>query len=158
MPECTFFCFVLFVFIPFSSSVHTPPPHSHALMSGWAFSKDIHYRNTELIPPLNLLLSLFSLSLLLLSHSFQIQPSSVFFLSAQQDKPQKGAGSWKTVDWRQPFLSSAGEKQFICPDPQYNFPRVSRGEPAFSWITNRTNSFAQGREFTLTLSLSAFSP
>ncbi len=55
---------------------------------------------------------------------------SLSLYTAEQDKPQQGAGSWKTVDWRRPFLSSGGEKQFICPDPQYNFPRISRGEPA----------------------------
>lgn len=49
-------CLHPFLFLP-----AYPPPY--ALMSRWASSKDIHYRNTELIPPLNPLLSLFSLSL-----------------------------------------------------------------------------------------------
>lgn len=137
--------FALFVFIPFLFLPAYFP--LHALMSGWASSKDIHYRNTELIPPLNLFA--FSLVSLLLS----------LFLSlytTEQDKPQQGAGSWKSAEWRQPFLPSGGEKRFIYPDPQNNFPRISRGEPAFSWITNR--AFARGKEFTLTLSLYAFSP
>lgn len=120
MPECTFFCFALFV-----------PPQCPDERLGFFQGYLI-----ELIPPLNLLLSLFSLSLPPpLTYSPSIPFSSLY--SAEQDKPQQGAGSLKSVNWRQPFLSTAGEKQLICPDPQYNFPRVSRGEPAFSWITNR---------------------
>lgn len=130
-----------------SSSLSLPPfiPPSNALMSGWASSKGIHYRNTELIPP----------------HSISCFPSSVrpaftcslnpthflFFsllYSGEQDKPQQGAGSWKTLERRQPFLSSSGEKQLIYLDPQYNFLQNLTRRASF--FMNNKQSFAQGKE------------
>lgn len=60
--------FALFVFIPFLFLPAYFP--LHALMSGWASSKDIHYRNTELIPPLSLFA--FPLVSLLLSFFFSL--------------------------------------------------------------------------------------
>lgn len=52
-----------------SSSLSLPPfiPPSNALMSGWASSKGIHYRNTELIPHTQSLA--FPLLSVLLSHT-----------------------------------------------------------------------------------------
>ena len=144
MPECTFFCTLCLHPLSLPPCIFSPPCPDERLgfFQGYPLSKYWTNSPTQslcfpscLPPPLFLFLSLYT---------------------AEQDKPQQGAGSWKSAEWRQPFLPSGGEKRFICPDPQNNFPRISRGEPAFSWITNR--AFALGKEFTLTLSLYAFSP
>lgn len=84
MPEWTFICSAVFVFISFFSSLHTASPHS--AMGVWTYSRNGYYQNTELIPPLSVLLQLPPLpTSTCLSLGFQ---------SAGQDKPDQGAGSW----------------------------------------------------------------
>lgn len=84
MPEWTFICSAVFVFIFFFSSLHTAPPHS--AMGVWTYSKNGHYQNTELIPPLSVLPHLPPLPT---STRLSLGPHS-----AGQDKPDQGTGLW----------------------------------------------------------------
>lgn len=157
LPECTFFYSALFVFIPFSSSLHAPPPtpthtrtytHPSSLMSAWASSKDLHYRKNWTNSPHSL--SCFSL-FCPFSSSHPRSSYPTLFLSVEQDKPRQGTGSWNAVNWQQPRQSSDRQKRSLS-RPWYNFPRLSQGERVFSWITNRA-SLSGGSSHRLSPSL-----
>lgn len=96
------------------------PPH--ALMSSWAPSKDIHYRNTELIPPLSLLLSPLTCS--------PNQASSLPLFSTLLGEISRSRAQGRGVT---EAISVAEEKSssFVQTD-SIIFPGSSRGEPVFS--------------------------
>lgn len=113
--------------------MHLPRSPLPKPMSSWVYSKDIYYWKYWTNSPARCP-SPFSSSSSSCTH--QIQPSFLFTL-LNKISLIRAQGRGRTADGHRPFLSCAGEDQFICPSTQYNFPRASRAEPAFSWITNR---------------------
>lgn len=141
---CTL-CLHPFLFLP----AYFPP---HASMSGWASSKDIHYQNTGLIPPLNLLLSPSFLVSLPPPYTYSPNPTPCLFFFFLRGKISHSRAQGRGRLWidGSHFCPVLGEKQFICPDPQYNFPQILTRRA--SVLMNNKQSLAQGREFTLPLS------